>query len=80
MSHWTIHLRPEPSDVPVEIRVRRLLKLALRRFALRCTDVREIEPTAPDSAPPLTENSDFSGDLRPKNSPVRTKRAVGGVR
>jgi|GEM_PF-5065250 len=38
-----IRIRPLASDVPVPIRVRRLLKLMLRCFALRCVDVRAVD-------------------------------------
>lgn len=47
MSHWTIHVRPLPSDVPEEIRVRRALKDMLRRHHLR---VLEVQKTPKDPA------------------------------
>jgi len=37
----------KPNDAPTFIRLRRLLKLALRGFAFRCTDIRQ----APDGKP-----------------------------
>jgi len=39
MADWTIHLRAKPTDVPVEVRIRQLLKIALRRFGLRAIEV-----------------------------------------
>jgi hypothetical protein len=38
---WVITIRPLPSHVPEEVRVRRLLKIVLRAFALECTAVRD---------------------------------------
>jgi hypothetical protein len=39
---YVIHLRPLPSDVPEALRIRRLLKTALRVHRLRCVDIREL--------------------------------------
>jgi hypothetical protein len=39
MSIWTLSFRAEGPGPPVEIRVRRLLKAALRRYGLRCVDM-----------------------------------------
>lgn len=36
---WWICLRPLPGDVPTAARMKQLLKLALRRFGLRCVKV-----------------------------------------
>lgn len=44
---FILHLRSEASSIPVEVRLRRLLKLALRSFALRCTSIVEA-PTEGD--------------------------------
>ena len=46
-------LHPLPDDVPVEVRLRQLLKVALRRFRLRCVSVEEVaspvqRPTNPE--------------------------------
>ena len=38
---YILTLRPLASDVPPPIRLRRLLKIALRSCQLRCTDIRE---------------------------------------
>lgn len=35
---WFLVLRPESSDVPEEVRVRKALKAMLRRLGLRCVD------------------------------------------
>lgn len=48
MNHWTIIFRPEGDGPPDAIRVRRLLKTALRHHRLRCIDMK-CEQTAPDS-------------------------------
>lgn len=47
MNHWTLTFRAEGDGPPVEIRVRRLLKAALRTYGLRCVDFRA-DDTLPD--------------------------------
>lgn len=47
MNELTIQLRPLPSDVPPEVRVRRLLKYAKRVLALKCVC---IEPSSTSDA------------------------------
>lgn len=42
-----IVLRPLPSDVPVRVRVRALLKRALRDWQLRCVEVRPADIPGP---------------------------------
>lgn len=37
---------------PATVRLRTLLKIALRAFRLRCVEVREIEPTLPKEPTP----------------------------
>lgn len=52
---WTVTLRPEGDGPPPAIRVRRLLKAALRAYGLRCVAV---NPTTDDGghvARPLDE-------------------------
>ncbi len=39
-NHWTLVFRAEGDGPPVEIRVRKLLKAALRCYRLRCVQVR----------------------------------------
>lgn len=41
-TRYAIELRPEPGDVPGIVRLRRLLKSALRGYGLRCVAVREL--------------------------------------
>lgn len=41
---WVLVFRPLPSDVPVPVRIRRLLKIAGRQLALRCVLVRDPTP------------------------------------
>jgi hypothetical protein len=40
-----------PDDVPPSIRLRRLLKIALRALALKCTEAEEIRPSEGDTGP-----------------------------
>jgi len=46
---FVLHLRPLPSTMPATIRLRRLLKLALRSFNFRCTEVIEVSDLLADS-------------------------------
>ena len=44
MSRWTITIRDAGgTDVPATVRLRKLLKVMLRAFGLRCTDIREVK-------------------------------------
>jgi hypothetical protein len=43
---YRVELQPLRSDVPVDVRLRHLLKLALRACQLRAVSVREIRPAA----------------------------------
>lgn len=43
MKNFIVTFAPLSSTVPPDVRLRQLLKYALRRHALRATDVREIE-------------------------------------
>ena len=55
---WFLAFRAEGDGPPVEIRVRRLLKRALRGFGLRCVDYRVDPPVATASpARPIVEGS-----------------------
>ena len=49
-SQYTITVVPVDATIPAEVRVRRLLKQALRGYGLRCIDIREAVP-APENAP-----------------------------
>lgn len=55
MSEWTLKFRPEGAGPPTEIRVRRLLKVALRAFGLRCVDVTERDENRDASKPEQRE-------------------------
>ncbi len=37
----------DPDGIPAAVRFRRLLKIALRSFGLRCTDIEPVTPTGP---------------------------------
>jgi hypothetical protein len=41
---YLIRLRALPDNVPATVRLRRLLKVALRSFKLRCTMAVEVQP------------------------------------
>ena len=53
MNVWTIHVRSEGDGPPEEVRIRRLLKIALRAFGLRCTGIERNDTAGPlpDAAP-----------------------------
>jgi len=44
MERWVLHLQTERSDVPQEVRMRRILKDLLRRYHFRCERI-EHDPT-----------------------------------
>jgi hypothetical protein len=46
---YRVLLRPQPGEAPAFVRLRRLLKLALRAFGLRYVLVEEISPNGPDN-------------------------------
>lgn len=41
---YRVSLVALPAEEPPEVRVRQLLKIALRRFRLRCVEVEETKP------------------------------------
>jgi hypothetical protein len=47
---YILEFRPLASSITPEIRLRQLLKVALRRFDLRCTDHRELPADEVDDA------------------------------
>ncbi len=72
MSRFTLTLesRREPSAMVL----RRLLKMLLRRYGLRCLSI-ESSAGAPDSAPLEDGTSDFSGESGGGSIPRESKRA-----
>jgi hypothetical protein len=44
MSEFLIQVRAVGTGPAAEVRLKRLLKTMLRRFGLRCTDVRQVPP------------------------------------
>lgn len=42
-----ITLSGRPGEIPIELRVRMLLKAATRRFGLRCLKIEQTPPAAP---------------------------------
>ena len=45
---YRLKLRAMPDDVPAVIRLRGLLKVALRSFGMRCVEVKEVKPPLDD--------------------------------
>ena len=63
MTFWQITFRAEGDGPPVECRIRRLLKAALRAYGLRCVEYRLTDDRMtdrPDSDP--SRDSEFSRD------------------
>lgn len=50
---WVLAFEPLPGDVPAEVRVRRLLKIAKRSLKLKCVHVgvRDVQPVVPEPRP-----------------------------
>jgi hypothetical protein len=55
---YVVTLRPVAGwgNIPGIVRLRRLLKLALRSCGLRCVSVADAKPEAPSHAPPRRKN------------------------
>lgn len=70
---YALILTAKPSDVPAIIRLRRLLKLALRGFAMECIEVKEIPATAPQTAPHCTPCNGISLENTNSSIPEWTK-------
>ena len=49
---FEIRIRALPDDVPVFVRLRKLLKAALRAYGFRCESARDVTPKLPDPPPP----------------------------
>lgn len=86
---WTLTFRAaDTGDPPTELRIRRLLKAALRQFGLRCIDYRMEPMDARDSQAPQShsgdmENSETSDDpeysVTTKNAPALQPCAAKGI-
>ena len=81
---YDVKLRPEPSDVPAEIRLRKFLKAASRSYGLKCIDVREhseasetIETTCNSEASESFGNT--KGRADGENAPPCEPRAARGI-
>ncbi len=48
---YRLTFRALPGELPVPIRLRHLLKDALRSYGLRCTAIEEVKPSNPDPLP-----------------------------
>ena len=68
MSKYTLQIRSEPSAVPSEIRLRRMLKQMLRTFNFRCMSIQ-----ATPEAPPPTIDPENAG----KRASVAATRKEG---
>jgi hypothetical protein len=64
---FTITLRPVPSDIPVEIRLRRALKILLRSCDLRCVAIEQ-------AANPRQSNVDARSVAKPASVPEKPER------
>lgn len=56
---FILEFRPLPDDIPAILRLRKLLKFALRQCKLKCEDHREVVPKVSDgsiSLEPSTSN------------------------
>ncbi len=64
MNRWTLTFRSEGDGPPIEIRVRRLLKMALRTCRLRCIDVKTAGPHETNGDEQTTQKPDIGHDPR----------------
>ena len=51
---YLIRLKPLPSPRPAAVRIRLLLKWALRQAGLKCVEIREVPPVTTTPEPPST--------------------------
>jgi hypothetical protein len=59
---FTVELRAMPDEhAPPHVRLRQLLKIALRGLRLRCTSVCETTPKLPDLPPPEAPTGGLHG-------------------
>ena len=56
---WRLDFQADGDGPPVELRIRRLLKSALRRFGLKCVDYAQFRPSAVHT--PETSSGQFRG-------------------
>jgi hypothetical protein len=59
---YRLTLRAQPGAVPPVVRLRRLLKTALRSFGLRCLAVEEVRPDDPEPCPDAADAA--PGEIR----------------
>jgi hypothetical protein len=57
---YRLTLRPLPGPVPPHIRLRQLLKRALRSCGLRCTTLEELPDATPPEPAPAAESADHA--------------------
>lgn len=55
--NYVIEFRPQPSAVPAPLRIRRLLKYALRSLGLKCISLQEKPKPDPSSLNPVRKSS-----------------------
>lgn len=70
MPLFIVHLQPEPSPVPQDIRLRRWLKEVKRRHGLRCVSVREAQGDEPMPTPGAAQDA-------PECEPGAAAQSVG---
>jgi hypothetical protein len=62
-----IALQAQASDVPAWMRVKGLLKAALRTWGLRCLSVRDVTPPATPTGSPVATGGDATADGAPND-------------
>ena len=79
-AEYRLTFKAQSSDVPPEVRLRRLLKYALRVCGLKCVSVEDV-PASPGPArePPILPPPACAEAGHRANSPVRGPDAPGGV-
>ena len=77
MSEYILTIRSLPSAVPSTIRLRRLLKMALRTYQFRCTDYRLIDESHPECDKPrsITQGIGSATDVEKRSSDAATRKS-----
>jgi hypothetical protein len=74
LEDWPPPLRPDmPPPVPVEVRLRRLLKAAIRSFGFRCRSVGPAGGPPGRAGGPATNADGAGGGVGPSDGPGRAR-------